>query len=163
MSLDKAVMKKQYQRVLVTTPQPLLRLASLGLVTFVFTLFSLELMRFGTVLAPLWFPTAIMTVAFYRHAGKMWPGIALACTLGNVCASWLLFSWDAINLWYGLINTLEACVGALLLRKLLPWYNPLQNLGDWIRLAIGSALIPPCLAGCWSTLSCRAMSPYAAS
>lgn len=75
-SLDKAVMNKQYQRVLVTTPHPLLRLVCLGLVTFIFTLFSLELTRFGTLLAPLWFPTAIMMVAFYRHAGKMWPGIA---------------------------------------------------------------------------------------
>ena len=140
-------MNKQYQRVLVTTPHPLLRLVSLGLVTFIFTLFSLELTRFGTLLAPLWFPTAIMMVAFYRHAGKMWPGIALACTFGNIFATWLLFSWDTLNLWYGLINTLEAVVGALLLRKLLPWYNPLQNLGDWIRLAIGSAVIPPLLGG----------------
>jgi diguanylate cyclase (GGDEF)-like protein/PAS domain S-box-containing protein len=126
---------------------PLLRLVSLGLVTFIFTLFSLELTRFGTLLAPLWFPTAIMMVAFYRHAGKMWPGIALACTFGNIFATWLLFSWDSLNFWYALINTLEAVVGALLLRKLLPWYNPLQNLGDWIRLAIGSALIPPLLGG----------------
>jgi diguanylate cyclase (GGDEF)-like protein/PAS domain S-box-containing protein len=140
-------MNKQYQRVLVTTPHPLLRLVSLGLVTFIFTLFSLELTRFGTLLAPLWFPTAIMMVAFYRHAGKMWPGIALACTFGNIFATWLLFSWDSLNFWYALINTLEAVVGALLLRKLLPWYNPLQNLGDWIRLAIGSALIPPLLGG----------------
>ncbi|MFY9995193.1 MAG: diguanylate cyclase [Leclercia sp.] len=140
-------MNKKYQRVLVTTPHPLLRLVSLGLLTFIFTLFSLELTRFGTFLAPLWFPTAIMMVAFYRHAGKMWPGIALACTLGNLGASWMLFSWEMINLWYVTINVLEACVGALLLRKLLPWYNPLQNLGDWIRLAIGSALIPPVLGG----------------
>lgn len=146
-SSDKAVMNKKYQRVLVTTPHPLLRLVSLGLVTFIFTLFSLELTRFGTFLAPLWFPTAIMMVAFYRHAGKMWPGIALACTLGNICASGLIFSWESLNLWFAGINIAEAFVGALLLRKLLPSYNPLQNLGDWIRLAIGSAVIPPLLGG----------------
>jgi len=146
-SSDKAVMKKKYQRVLVTTPHPLLRLVSLGLVTFIFTLFSLELTRFGTFLAPLWFPTSIMMVAFYRHAGKMWPGIALACTLGNILSSWLIFSWASINFWYAGINVLEAFVGALLLRKLLPSYNPLQDLGDWIRLAIGSAVIPPLLGG----------------
>jgi integral membrane sensor domain MASE1 len=99
-SLDKAVMNKQYQRVLVTTPHPLLRLVCLGLVTFIFTLFSLELTRFGTLLAPLWFPTAIMMVAFYRHAGKMWPGIALACSFGNILASWMLFSWGSISLTY---------------------------------------------------------------
>lgn len=140
-------MNKQYQRVLITTPHPLLRLVCLGLVTFIFTLFSLELTRFGTLLAPLWFPTSIMMVAFYRHAGKMWPGIALACTLGNISASWLLFSWDAISFVYTLINVVEACIGAVMLRKLLPWYNPLQNLNDWIRLALGSALIPPLIGG----------------
>ena len=146
-SLDKAVMNKQYQRVLVTTPHPLLRLVCLGLVTFIFTLFSLELTRSGTLLAPLWFPTAIMMVAFYRHAGKMWPGIALACSFGNILATWMLFSWEATSFTYLSINLIEAFIGAVILRKWLPWYNPLQNLGDWIRLAIGSALIPPLVGG----------------
>ncbi len=140
-------MNKQYQRVLVTTPHPLLRLVCLGLVTFIFTLFSLELTRFGTLLAPLWFPTSIMMVAFYRHAGKMWPGIALACSFGNIFASWMLFSWESLNITYTAINIIEATVGALLLRKLLPRYNPLQNLNDWVRLALGSALVPPLVGG----------------
>ncbi|MBY4618999.1 diguanylate cyclase [Enterobacter hormaechei] len=140
-------MNKQYQRVLVTTPHPLLRLVCLGLVTFIFTLFFLELTRFGTLLAPLWFPTSIMMVAFYRHAGKMWPGIALACSFGNIFASWMLFSWESLNITYTAINIIEATVGALLLRKLLPWYNPLQNLNDWVRLALGSALVPPLVGG----------------
>ena len=35
----------------------------------------------------------------------------------------------------------------MLLRKLLPWYNPLQNLNDWARLAFGSAVFPPLLGG----------------
>lgn len=48
--LGKVVMSKQFQHVLVTLPHPLLRLASLGLVAFIFTLFSLELSRFGTQL-----------------------------------------------------------------------------------------------------------------
>ena len=53
----------------------------------------------------------------------------------------------AINLTSTAINVIEAVVGALLLRKLLPWYNPLQNLSDWIRLAMGSALVPPLVGG----------------
>ncbi|MBS5771559.1 MAG: diguanylate cyclase [Enterobacter cloacae] len=140
-------MKKQYQHVLVTTPHPVLRLISLGLLSFIFTLFSLELIRFGTIIAPLWFPTAIMTVAFYRHAGKMWPGIALACALGNVAATITLFSPSFVDLRYTLVNIVEAVAGAILLRKLLPSYNPLKNLADWIRLAIGSVLIPPLIGG----------------
>ncbi|WBU50933.1 diguanylate cyclase [Kosakonia pseudosacchari] len=149
-------MKKQHQRVLVTTPYPGLRLLSLGLLSFIFTLFSLELIRFGTVIAPLWFPTAIMTVAFYRHAGKMWPGIAFACALGNVAATVLLFSVSFVDLRYTAVNIVEAAVGAVLLRKLLPWYNPLQNLGDWIRLAIGSAVVPPLVGG---ALICLLVAP----
>ncbi|MCW0135772.1 hypothetical protein OIU92_00655 [Escherichia coli] len=39
----------------------------------------------------MWFLTSIMMVAFYRHAGRMWPGIALSCSLGNIAASILLF------------------------------------------------------------------------
>lgn len=62
-------MSKQSQHVLIALPHPLLHLVSLGLVSFIFTLFSLELSQFGTQLAPLWFPTSIMMVAFYRHAG----------------------------------------------------------------------------------------------
>ncbi|HHU0689587.1 TPA: diguanylate cyclase [Citrobacter murliniae] len=140
-------MSKQSQHVLVTLPHPLLRLASLGLVAFVFTLFSLELSRFGTQLAPLWFPTSIMMVAFYRHAGRMWPGIALACSFGSIGASLLFFPGESLNFTYTAINIIEAITGAMLLRKLLPWYNPLQNLNDWSRLAFGSAVVPPLVGG----------------
>ena len=114
-------MSKQSQHVLIALPHPLLHLVSLGLVSFIFTLFSLE---FGTQLAPLWFPTSIMMVAFYRHAGRMWPGIALSCSLGNIAASILLFSTSSLNMTWTTINIVEAVVGAVLLRKLLPWYNP---------------------------------------
>ena len=129
-------MSKQSQHVLIALPHPLLHLVSLGLVSFIFTLFSLELSQFGTQLAPLWFPTSIMMVAFYRHAGRMWPGIALSCSLGNIAASILLFSTSSLNMTWTTINIVEAVVGAVLLRKLLPWYNPLQNLADWLRLAL---------------------------
>lgn len=111
-------MSKQSQHVLIALPHPLLHLVSLGLVSFIFTLFSLELSQFGTQLAPLWFPTSIMMVAFYRHAGRMWPGIALSCSLGNIAASILLFSTSSLNMTWTTINIVEAVVGAVLLRAL---------------------------------------------
>lgn len=77
----------------------------------------------------------------------MWPGIALSCSLGNIAASILLFSTSSLNMTCTTINIVEAVVGAVLLRKLLPWYNPLQNLADWLRLALGSAIVPPLLGG----------------
>lgn len=141
------VMNKVSRPVFVVPSHPVLRLASLGLVTFIFTLFSLELTQLGALLAPLWFPTSVMMVAFYRHSRRLWPAIAIACTLGNVAASLVLFPLHELNLIYSGINIAEAAVGGLLLRKLLPRYNPLQNLHDWIRLAIGSALIPPLVGG----------------
>ncbi len=141
-------MSKQSQHVLIALPHPLLHLVSLGLVSFIFTLFSLELSQFGTQLAPLWFPTSIMMVAFYRHAGRMWPGIALSCSLGNIAASILLFSTSSLNMTWTTINIVEAVVGAVLLRKLLPWYNPLQNLADWLRLALGQRHCSASVGGC---------------
>lgn len=140
-------MMKQNQRVLMATPNLILRLFSLGLLSFIFSLFSLELTHFGSHLSPLWFPSALMMVAFYRHAGKMWPGIAVVCSVGSVAATMVMFPASTLNLWYTVINVIEAVTGAMLLRKFLPWYNPLQNLNDWMRLAIGSALIPPLLGG----------------
>lgn len=140
-------MSKPSQHVFVTPPHLLLRFVSLGLAAFGFTLFSLELSQYGNALAPLWFPTSIMMVAFYRHAWRLWPGIALACSLGSTGASLVLFPPDALNFSYTAINIIEATTGALLLRKLLPHYNPLQNLNDWVRLAFGSAVLPPLLGG----------------
>jgi len=140
-------MKISEQRVPVTPSHPVLRMLCLGLLTFIFTLFSLELTRFGTVLAPLWFPTSIMMVAFYRYAGKMWPAIAVACTFGGLLATWVLFPPSALNVVYPAINLIEAALGAVLLRKFLPGYNPLQNLHDWVRLAVSSAVVPPLVGG----------------
>ncbi|MFK3662161.1 diguanylate cyclase [Scandinavium sp. NPDC088450] len=140
-------MKIPEKRASGTPTHPLLRMVSLGLLTFIFTLFSLELTRFGTILAPVWFPTSIMMVAFYRHAGKMWPAIAIVCSLGNILASLLLFPASSLNIIFTSINLVEAVIGALLLRKFLPSYNPLQNLHDWVRLAIASAVVPPLVGG----------------
>lgn len=140
-------MSKQSQHVLVTLPHPALHLVSLGLVSFIFTLFSLELSESGSQLAPLWFPTSVMMVAFYRHALRMWPAIALVCSLGNIAASVLLFSASSLNLGWLLVSIIEAMIGAVLLRKLLPRYNPLQNLSDWLRLAFASAVVSPLIGG----------------
>lgn len=152
-------MKTSEQQVPVTPSHPVLRMFSLGLLTFIFTLFSLELTRFGTFLAPLWFPTSIMMVAFYRHAGKMWPPIAVACTLGSLLASWVLFPPSTLNLIYPAINATEAALGAILLRKFLPRYNPLQNLHDWVRLALASAVVPPLVGGVLVLLLAPAEQP----
>ncbi|MBF3313840.1 MASE1 domain-containing protein, partial [Leptospira borgpetersenii serovar Hardjo-bovis] len=52
-----------------------------------------------------------------------------------------------LNLLFAALNVLEAALGALLLGRLLPQRNPLQNLSSWVRLAIGGAVIPPLVGG----------------
>lgn len=78
-------------------------------------------------------------------------GIALSCSLEISPHPSCFFHQLAEHDWTT-INIVEAVVGAVLLRKLLPWYNPLQNLADWLRLALGSAIVPPLLGVFW--LSC---------
>ncbi|WP_105639453.1 diguanylate cyclase [Cronobacter dublinensis] len=140
--------KKKNKQELAATPHPLLRLVSLGLLSYIFTLFSLELTLYDTLLAPLWFPTSIMMVAFFRHALRMWVPIALVCGAGTVLATLTLFPPGDLEPLYTVINIIEALVGATLLRKLLPWYNPLKNLNNWLRLALASAVLPPLVGGC---------------
>ena len=140
--------KKKNKQELAATPHPLLRLVSLGLLSYIFTLFSLELTLYDTLLAPLWFPTSIMMVAFFRHTLRMWVPIALVCGAGTVLATLTLFPPGDLEPLYTVINIIEALVGATLLRKLLPWYNPLKNLNNWLRLALASAVVPPLVGGC---------------
>lgn len=118
-----------------------------GALAFTLTLFSLRLTYAGNDLAPLWFPTAIMMVGFYRHPKKRWPVILIACSLGSLLASRVLSPLSLSSLIYSVINALEALLGAVLLRRFLPDYNPLQNLQDWCKLVVASAIVPPLLGG----------------
>lgn len=142
-------MKKENQRISLIPTSSLHStqiLFGLGIATFLFTLFSFTLLHKPSDLSPVWFPTAIMTAAFYRFNVKLWPGIALAGILGLIAATWL-YSFSTVTLWYPLIDVLEALVGALLLRRWLVFDNPLRNLHDWTRMAIACALVPPLLGG----------------
>lgn len=121
-------------------------LLCLGLLTFLFALFSLSLTQAVNKLAPVWFPTAIMTAAFYRFHGVMWPGIAIACLLGIIAAT-ALYTPASLALCFPVLNLVEALIGAALLRRWLALANPLKNLQDWTRMAIASALLPPLVGG----------------
>lgn len=136
-------MNKKNMRIDVSTPHPVLRLLTLGLLSFLFTLFSLKLTVSGSSLSPLWFPTAIMMAAFYRHPASFWPGIAAVSAAGILLASLMLFPANHIVIMFPIINIVEALFGAILLRKLLPSANPLQNLNNWVKVVLGSAIIPP--------------------
>lgn len=128
------------------TPHGLL-LLGLGLLSFIFTFYSLRLVPAGTLLAPLWFPTSVMAVAFFRHPPRLWPLIAVFCSAGSVGATAVSFPLREINLVFTGINIIQALMTATLMRRFLPAQQPLQNLNGWIRLAFCSAVVPPMVSG----------------
>lgn len=139
-------MKISHQRTRVALYHPLRRTASLSVGLYIYPLLARAYPR-RRELAPLWFPTSLMMVACYRHPHKLWPSILLCCSLSTLLGCLLLSSVDDTTFTSVAINIIEAIVGALLMRKLLPNYNPLQNLQDWVRLAVSCALIPPLVGG----------------
>lgn len=68
-----------------------------------------------------------MMVAFFRHALRLWVPIALVCGAGTVLATLTLFPHGHLELSYTAINIVEALVGAILLRKLLPGITRLKT------------------------------------
>lgn len=139
-------MIKQNTKELIAMPSFILPVG-LGFLSFIFTLYSLELSLVGTVLAPLWFPTSLMMVALFRNSLRQWPMVIGVCAVGSLCATAVLFPLNEINLGYTAINIIEAVLGATLMRRLLPQHNPLQNLHNWVRLVMCSAVIPPIVGG----------------
>jgi len=129
-----------------TTPRKLL-LLGLGLLSFIFTFYSLKLTSADTIVAPLWFPTSVMTVAFFRNPSRLWPLIPVFCSAGSVGATAFLFPLKEINLFFTVINIIQALMTAMLMRRFLPAQHPLQNLNGWIRLALCSAVVPPIISG----------------
>ncbi|RKQ40765.1 diguanylate cyclase [Enterobacter sp. R1(2018)] len=124
-----------------------LLLLGLGLLSFVFTFYSLKLTLAGTIFAPVWFPTSVMTAAFFRNPSRLWPLIAVICSTGSLAATAVLHSLNDINLVYTAINIVEALMSATLMRRFLSVQNPLQNLNSWVRLALCSAVVPPVVGG----------------
>ncbi|NIY46175.1 diguanylate cyclase [Cedecea colo] len=129
------------------TTSPRLLLPGLGLLSFIFTFYSLKLTSAGNLLAPLWFPTSVMAVAFFRNPPRLWPLLAVFCSAGSVAATAFLSPLKEINLFFTVINVIQALMTATLMRRFLPAQQPLQNLNDWMRLAFYSAVVPPIVSG----------------
>ena len=135
-----------------TAQRTLILLSSLGLLSFIFTFYTLTLADSNAVIASLWFVTALMMAAFYRNPVSLWPFIALFCVAGCFIASNLCHTSSIIRLVFSAINVIEALVGALLLRRFLPAENPLVNLNDWIKMIVCGTIIPPLIGAILATL-----------
>lgn len=139
-----AVMK-QKNRQQETALRALILLFSLGLLSFIFTLYTFTLTDADAVIAPLWLLTALMMAAFYRNPLYLWPFIALFCVTGCFIASHVWHTNSIVELAFSTINVIEALVGALLLRRLLPTENPLASLNDWMKMMLCGTVIPQIL------------------
>ncbi|BDH45237.1 diguanylate cyclase [Salmonella enterica subsp. enterica serovar Choleraesuis] len=110
---------------------------------YLLAFYSIQLTVDGHTLAPLWFPTSVMTIMFYHCPVPRWPVIALAGGGAILLACITLVPASLENLWLTLINIVEAAIAALLLRRLIPRENPLSSLGQWLRMVWSCAIIAP--------------------
>lgn len=127
----------------------------LSAVCFLFAFYSIRLTVPGNNLAPLWFPTSVMAIAFYHCPLRRWPVIALCATCAILLACSTLIPLLAENVWLTFINVAEAMISASLLRRWLPAANPLASLGQWARMVLCSGIIAP-LTGAILTFSLTA-------
>lgn len=114
-----------------------------ALATFLLALLSLSLSSEASHFTPLWFPTAAAIAVLYRHAPRHWGLPLLASGLGIVLASFLLFGVSATPVKLAAINLLEAAVCALLLRRMLHPYDPLNDLASWLRFVVCAVIFTP--------------------
>ena len=86
--------------------------------------------------SPVWPPSGIALAALLLMGIRYWPGIALGVVAGSI----LTGAPPALALGLGLANTLEALIGAILLKKWIGFHLNLDRVRDVIGLAGAAAL-----------------------
>ena len=86
--------------------------------------------------SPVWPPAGIALAALLLFGLDLWPGVVLGVFVGS------LLTDAPLNLAFGMTigNTLEAVVGALLLRRVFQFHNTLDRIQDVIALVLVSFL-----------------------
>src|SRR5262245_17663823 len=87
--------------------------------------------------AAVWPPTGIALAALLLFGSRAWPGITLGAFLANVTAGAPLGTAAGIALG----NTLEALLGAWLLRRLVGFDKPLERVQDVLGLVVLAAAL----------------------
>ncbi|OON39687.1 hypothetical protein BTJ39_11650 [Izhakiella australiensis] len=115
----------------------------LGLISFVSTLFCLELIKINGAISPLWFATPLMAVVTFRFPLRQLPLLLPACLIGDLLSNAWVFGAGYLNLKYPAVNLLQALACGALLRLALNHQNPLNSLFSWVKfLLIGVLIIP---------------------
>lgn len=119
----------------------------LGGLCFLLALFCLQLIVVSGTISPLWLPTALMTVAAFRLGYVEAALTLLFCFLAVILANTLIMGSALFNVYYALVNLLQALTGGVLLRLLLNPQAPLDTLYDWCKLLLAAGIITPFLGG----------------
>jgi len=112
------------------------RLAVLTVLYFAAGRFGLSLAAMHPSVSLVWPPTGLALAALLLFGSRLWPGIALGAFLLNALTNVPLGT--AAGIAAG--NTLEAVLGAYLLRRVAGFQNPLERLRDvlaFVTLAAG--------------------------
>ena len=86
--------------------------------------------------SPVWPPTGIALAALLLFGIDLWPGVALGVLIGSL----LTGAPPLLAFGMALGNTLEAVVGALLLKRLVKFKNKLERLQDVVGILLVSLL-----------------------
>jgi integral membrane sensor domain MASE1 len=84
--------------------------------------------------SPVWPPTGIALAALLILGHEYWPGIAL----GVLASSLFTGAEPAVAVGMAIENTLEALVGAYLLRNFINFHNAIDRIRDVVGLAVVS-------------------------
>ena len=131
---------------------PWLKGAAFGLLSFVLTLFCLELIKVSVQISSLWLSTALMTMIVFRQPIHTLPVLLASCIIGIFAANFLLADRSAIVWMFPLINLLQALLGGALLRILLNKKTPLDSLLSWSKMVVAVCIFTPlagALLACW--------------
>ncbi|WP_312240089.1 diguanylate cyclase [Pantoea sp.] len=134
----------------------------MGIICFLLTLFCLKLVATNNHISPLWFSTTLMTILVFRCAPRAVPPILLCCIIATALANALAFGATPTNLYYALLNGVQAVAGGLLLRILLNRRAPLDSLRSWFRFVMAAGIVTP-LFGALVALSLLNISGHASS
>lgn len=114
----------------------------LAVLYFIFARFGLVFAFLNPHVTAVWPPTGIALAAMLVWGYRFWPGIALGALLVNLSVS--------PNLWFAMAaaagNTLEAVLGALLIRYVLGRQNPLDSTRGIFAFVLCGVILGPVLS-----------------
>ncbi len=113
-----------------------LRIAALALVYHLAARLGLQMAYVQINTSPVWPPTGIALAALLTFGYSLWPGISLGVLVGSM----LTGAPFTVAAGMALGNTLEALIGAYILKRFIGFHNAMDRIQDVVGLALSSLL-----------------------